>query len=331
MSIALCVSACERAPTSHVISGPTMGTTYTVRWLGRESAPSDFALRSEVEAELARVDLQMSRYREDSELSRFNATRSTEPQAVSPEFAQLLSESLAINAASEGAFDIAIAPFVDAWGFGPGMKRARVPTATELEAVRARCGLQWLEVSSSPTAVRKLRSDVELDLNAIAPGNAVDRIARLLERHALENYLIDIGGEIRVRGVNAAGAAWRIAVDDPRHTQQVAFATVELSHGAIATSGGYRQFHNIDGRQYSHLIDPRTGQPALMRGSVVVIASTASQADAWATALFVLGEEAGMRVATEHDIAALFLILENQQVRERATPAFRKYRLMKAT
>lgn len=327
---ALCVltlCACTRARELHVISGPAMGSTYTVRWLATEQAPGDFELRTLVEAELARVDLQMSRYRSDSELARFNAVRSTAPQAASLEFAQLLSESIAINAASAGAFDVTIAPLVDAWGFGPTRAQAQKPTAEELQALRARCGSQWLEVSYSPTVVRKLRADVEVDVNAIAPGHAADRIARLLERHTLKNYLIDIGGEVRVRGNNAMGTPWRLAIDDPRHAEQIPYALVELDAGAIATSGGYRHFHVVDGRRFSHLLDPRTGEPASLRiASVVVIAPTAAQADAWATAMFVLGEQQGLRIAAQRNLAVLFLIAEGEHIGERASPAFAQYR-----
>jgi FAD:protein FMN transferase len=317
LCVAMLLCGCNRVPQARVLSGPTMGTTYTVRWLEEDQSPNAFALRGEVEGELARVDEQMSRYRDDSQLSRFNALRATTAQVIAPEFAELLSEATAT-----------VAPLVDAWGFGPRQTQPREPAAAELQALLSRRGGDLVEVTMSPPTLRKRRADVELDVNAIAPGHAVDRIARLLERHGIKNYLIDIGGEIRAQGHNASGEPWRVAIDDPRHAAQVPYATVSLSGGAIATSGGYRHFRVIDGRRYSHLIDPRTGRPASLDiGAVIVIAPTATAADGWATAMFVLGERDGIELATRRGLAVLFLLLDGQGgIRQHASPGFAAYR-----
>jgi thiamine biosynthesis lipoprotein len=320
-------SACVRAPEALMLSGPTMGTTYTVRWLATRDTPDSSVLRRAIEMELAQVDEQMSRYRPDSELSRFNAARSTDAQKVSLELAQLLSESLALHSASKGAFDVTVAPLIDAWGFGPQPGASRAPDARWVAHLLERRGGHLLEVTKAPPAIRKLRADLEIDLNAIAPGHAVDRICALLEKRGVSSYLVDVGGEIRVRGHNALGGPWRIAIDDPRHEEQVPYTTIELSQGAVATSGGYRHFRMIDGQRYSHILDPRTGYPAMgTTAAVVVIAPTATQADGWATALFVLGEKKGLALATERELAALFLVLDGEQLHEYASPAFMRYR-----
>ncbi|MET0986008.1 MAG: FAD:protein FMN transferase [Steroidobacteraceae bacterium] len=314
-------------PETLVLSGPTMGTTYTVRWLAEANTPDVFALRRAIEAELARVDVQMSRYRPDSELSRFNQLRSTATQAASPEFAQLLSECMALNAASGGAFDVTVAPLVDAWGFGPSGGGTHAPAPSELQQLLERRGENQLRVELTPARVRKQRPDVEVDLNAIAPGHAVDRLSALLQRQGVRNYLIDIGGEIRVSGHNGSGQAWRIAIDDPRHEEQVPYSAVELSGGAVATSGGYRHFRIVDGQRYSHIIDPRSGYPAsLATAAVIVVAPTAAQADGWATALFVLGEKDGLALASQRELAVLFLLFDGKGLREHASPAFAPYR-----
>ncbi|HKQ83909.1 MAG TPA: FAD:protein FMN transferase [Steroidobacteraceae bacterium] len=328
--VVLCVlalSACARVPETLVLSGPTMGTMYTVRWIAEGHTPAAFTLRRDIDAELTRVDTQMSRYRPDSELSRFNESRSTAERAASPEFAQLLSESMALNAVSGGAFDVTVAPLVDAWGFGPRGEVADAPTPHELQQLLERRGGNQLHVELSPPRVRKLRPDVEVDLNAIAPGHAVDRIGALLERRGVRNYLVDIGGEIRVSGHNGNDEPWRIAIDDPRHEEQVPYSAVELSGGAVSTSGGYRHFRILDGQRYSHLIDPRSGYPAsLATAAVIVIAPTAAQADGWSTALFVLGEKEGLALAARRHLAVLFLLFDGQGLREHASPAFEPYR-----
>jgi thiamine biosynthesis lipoprotein len=311
----------------HMLSGPTMGTTYTVRWLATADTPSEYELRTRIDAELARVDAQMSRYRSDSELSRINAAVSTEPQAVSRELADMLATALQVQAASKGALDPTIGALVDAWGFGP-RTRARVPDAAELRALLERRGSDLLEVTLTPPSVRKRRADIVIDVNAVAPGQAADRIAALLRAAGVENLLVEIGGEIRVEGHNAAGRPWRIAIDDPRHEEPIPYAFVELSTGAIATSGGYRHYRIVDGQRYSHLLDPRSGRPVVSAtAAVVVIAPTALLADAWATALFVLGAQDGLEVARQHDVAALFLIYEGDALQELTSPAFGRYRL----
>jgi FAD:protein FMN transferase len=323
----LTVWGCTRPAEPLVLSGPTMGTTYTVRWLAAPQSPPPFELRRQIEAELAHVDQQMSRYRSDSELSRFNHLRSSEWITASSDLAALVSEAKYLSAATAGAFDITIAPLIDAWGFGPQGAEQDIPDAAQIALLLQRRGPEMVEVQLAPPALRKRRVDVELDLNAIAPGHAVDRICRLLDQVRVDNYLVDVGGEIRVRGHNAEGRPWRVAIDDPRHREQVPYRFIELTDAAVATSGGYRHFYERQGRRYSHLLDARTGYPAdLSVAAVVVIAPTAAQADGWATALFALGRKDGFAIASERRLAALFIVPEGDTLREYATPAVGAYR-----
>ena len=161
-------------------------------------------------------------------------------------------------------------------------------------------------------------------MNAIAPGHAVDRLSALLQRQGVRNYLIDIGGEIRVSGHNGSGKPWHIAIDDPRHEEQVPYSAVQLSGGAVATSGGYRHFRIVDGQRHSTSIDPRSGYPAsLATAAVIVVAPTAAQADGWATALFVLGEKDGLALASQTPARGAFLAIRGGKgLREHASPAF---------
>ena len=202
-----------------------------------------------------------------------------------------------------------------------------MPDEVELAQIKKRTGVHLLDVQHEPAALRKRDGQLALDLNAIAPGYAVDRLCELLERLGARDYLVDIGGEIRVRGVNAQREAWRIAIEDPAASERKPHTFIELTEGATATSGGYRHFREMGGERYSHVLDARTGRPAASRiGAVAVIAPTALQADAWATALYALGFDEGMQVSQERKLAAMFLTFEGRRVVSHSTPEFDLHR-----
>src|SRR5690606_35834575 len=241
------------------------------------------------------VDTSMSGYREDSEVSRFNATPSTDWFGVSRELVRVIETALEVGVESRGAFDVTVAPLVQLWGFGPsGGKAAAPPTESEIAVVRETIGSKKLHVREEPPAIRKMDSSIRIDLNGIAPGYAVDRIADRLDALELTRYMVDIGGEIRVRGQNKKNESWRIAVERPELAAGEVFAVLRLEDEAVATSGEYRNFVFRDGKRYSHTVDPRTGAPiAHSLESVVVVHPQAIYADAWATAYNVLGPNDG--------------------------------------
>src|SRR5690554_6717334 len=289
--IAFCLLGCHAGPSEIVVSGPTMGTTYTVRIVSPHRSLTSYELRRLVEDELRAVDESMSGYREDSEISRFNATASTDWFDVSRELVRVLEVALEVGAESRGAFDVTVAPLVQLWGFGPdGNKAEATPTEREIADVRHSIGIEKLRVREEPPALRKTDSSIRVDLNGIAPGYAVDRIAARLDALELRRYMVDIGGEIRVRGRNKKNESWRIAVERPELAAGEVFAVLRLEDEAVATSGEYRNFVFRDGKRYSHTVDPRTGAPiAHSLESVVVVHPQAIYADAWATAYNVLG------------------------------------------
>ncbi len=306
------VTGCgERAaPALLAFSGPTMAGRYSVK-VARAGKMSDAAARAlgrglfqAVDA----VDRGMSTYRPESELMRLNAHRAEAPLAVSPALAEVLGKAHAVSRASDGAFDVTIGAIVNAWGFGP-RGRGRLPRPDEIAALRERVSWAALMVDPRAGTVTKTRPEAFADLSGVAQGYGADRIAAELEARGLGDYLVEVSGEVRARGVNAEGAPWRIGIERPEGGARTVQFVVPLSNRSLATSGDYRNFFEQDGRRYSHEIDPATGAPVAHRlGSVSVVHSDCATADAWATALFVLGPQRGVRLAEAQDLAAYFIV-----------------------
>jgi thiamine biosynthesis lipoprotein len=305
------------------LSGPTMGTRYSVRV---HRAPVGLylpKLRRAIERALQSTEDLMSTYRADSELSRFNASRSSRWQKISQPVARVVQMALRIQTESGGAFDPAAAPLVDYWGFGPGPGTFGRPARPLPEDLLTR--VTDANIALEAGHLRKQHPDAALDLNAIAKGDALDQVAGVLERAGIDDYLVEVGGELRARGNGPDGDGWRIAIDGPEGNIRRA---IRLNGKAVATSGDYVDYFIADGKRYAHIIDPRTGKPVEHGLSLVsVVADSAMHADAWATALLVMGPEKGPRQATRNGMAALFLVRNDDEFREFATPAFERLRL----
>lgn len=313
-----------------------MGTTFTVTVVSGEEAAGAGALafgggvrqedelRAAVQRRLDAIEGRMSHYRPESEVSRFNAARTTEPRPMSRETLGVFAEALAVSRVSGGAFDVTVGPLVDAWGFGSGGRARAAPDEATLSELRARVGSDLLELDPAAATLRKRNEDVVVDLSAIAKGYAVDAVATLLDEVGFRDHLVEIGGELRGAGTNEEGAPWRVAVERPVSGAPAAQRIVPLTDAALATSGDYRNFYDLDGVRVSHTVDPRTGRP-VTHGllSVSVIAEQCSLADARSTALNVLGPEAGYALAVEQGWAALFVTDDGAgRLVERETPAF---------
>jgi thiamine biosynthesis lipoprotein len=325
----LLLAACARSPEELVLSGPTMGTTYTVKVAAPPTSLDGARLRATIDAVLAQIDGSMSGYRRDSEVARFNASASTQWYEVSADLAAVVLAALDISEKSDGAFDITVAPLVAAWGFGPAGEPKVLPNAEQLAQIGASVGYRKLHVQLDPPALRKDVAELSIDLNGIAPGFAVDRLAERLAALRAENFMIDIGGEIRARGNNARGEPWHIAIERPVDTQRAPYAGVWLNGASVSTSGEYRDYYERDGRRYSHTIDPRTRQPLdRAPGSVVVIAASTTLADGWATALNVLGPHEGLVLAAKEHMPVLFIERQGQGWQSQSTPEFERYRKM---
>jgi len=305
-----------------------MGTTYEVVITRRPAGVSREDVEALIHEVLDEADRHLSGWNPASEVSRFN-THGTDWFAASSVLVEVLSGAQAVSRDSTGAFDVTVAPLVGAWGFGAGARRIEAaPTDAELDALLASVGYGKLELRESPPALRKSDPRLRIDLDGIAPGYVVDRIAARLEALGVTDFLVELGGEVRALGLNAAGRRWRVAVEAPVPGERRPYALVELDGVGVSTSGDYRDFREVDGRRLSHTIDPRTGRPVAHRlASVSVVHASVASADAWATALMVLGPEEGTRVARRLGLAALFIERDAAGAfRETATPAFASLR-----
>jgi thiamine biosynthesis lipoprotein len=252
------------------------------------------------------VNSSMSTYLDDSELSQINRLPADTPLVLSPGLNSVMAEALEISDLSQGAFDVTVADAVNLWGFGPGGTITVQPSAEQLVRMRASVGYRNLRLING--SLSKLNGATKIDLSAIAKGYAVDQVARMLQAKQLNDFLIDVGGELRLSGLNIDQRVWRVAIEKPQTlggVQQV----LELTNTAIATSGDYRNFISIEGRKYSHTINPKTLMPVFHRLALVsVISEDASTADALATALMAMGEAAALEFAARQDLAVYFII-----------------------
>jgi thiamine biosynthesis lipoprotein len=321
--LAALISACHRT-SSVKFSGETMGTTYTVKVARLPPSIDADRLAADVEARLEEINRQMSTYRDDSEISRLNRFEDPDWFDVSPELLQVLQRATEVSQATRGAFDVTVGPLVRLWNFGPGREAAeRVPTDEQIQVARQQIGYGKIEIRETPPGVRKSQPDLELDLSAVAKGFAVDQVAEVLLSHGATDYLVEIGGEVRAGGKNVAGQPWRIGVEAPLAGVRTVQQVVPLSEMAMATSGDYRNFFVVDGKRYSHIIDPRSGRPVEHRlVSVTVLHPSCAAADAWATALLVLGLEEGFAVAERQQLAVLFIKDTDQGFVETSTKEF---------
>lgn len=308
------------------ITGKTMGTTYSVKCWSRNDVEFD-TMPLDIQTLLDKINEQMSTYLPDSELSRFNQSQAGDWFAVSPETAFVTSEALRYHELTDGASDVTVGPLVRLWDFGPGRheigSELETPSDDALAEAKAKTGAAKLEVKLEPPTLKKQIEGLEVDLSSIAKGYAVDAVSELVAERGYENFMVEIGGEVRAAGKRQDGQPWKIGIESPNLEERRIYQVVALADLALATSGDYRNFREFDGQRVSHIIDPRSGRPLPYRGwSVTVLAPTCLEADALATALLVRGEDEGYDWCEQHKVAALFLIRQQDQVQERATPRF---------
>ena len=320
----LLLSACQNQ--ALYIHGQTMGTSYVVTIAKPEQVSSLAAIEQALIKRLEEINQSMSTYIADSEISMFNKHTSTTWYPVSQQFATVVAAAQYVSQQSDGAFDITVGALVDMWGFGPSAGVEKMPPTAELRDKLANTSYKLLEVRKQPPALRKHKPGVHIDLSGIAKGYGVDEIARLLEAHGVTNYLVNIGGELRARGTNVQGNKWRVGIKHPLNAE-TSIKDVTLD-GAIATSGDYYNFRKLGDKKITHHIDPQSGYPLeYYRVSVSVLAPTAMMADAWATALSVLGRDRAYILASELGLAVYLVSVKNDTVEKaeidaRWTPAF---------
>lgn len=290
------------------LSGATMGTRFSALFYAAGEI-DQAAIQADLQRAVAQVDQQMSTWNPTSTLMQLNATPLGQWFSLPDELLWVLTTALRISAESDDAFDIGVGALVSACGFGPHAPAECLPG-------RQPSARQALEIDPVRRAVRK-HAVISLDLNGIAKGFAVDQLARCLEQHGIHAYLVSIDGEMRAAGRKADGNAWLVALEKPLKGRREVLGALELYDSSIATSGDYRHWRERDGREYSHTINPHSGQPLLSAlTSVSVICTSCMYADAWATALQVLGVARGSELAQAHGLSVLFVLREGDTWRE---------------
>ena len=319
----LLLSACDFLPAQQLpvmeISGSTMGTYYRIVVIDDvdhfttaldHSHFTQANFQKTLDSLLEQILSSMSTYQADSEISHFNRLSNSSCQTISPDFAEVVSLALSISHQSEGYFNPLLNPLVKRWGFHSQDKPVTFPSSDELDRLLELATLDAVSLDLADKKLCKSKS-VQLDLSAIAKGYTVDQIARLLIEMGAKDFLVDIGGEVRVLGQNTRQQPWRLAIETPDGSSLIQ-EVVQLSEHAIATSGDYRNYFIHEGQYYPHLIDPKTGSPiSHSTASVSVISETTAVADAWATALIAMGELNAKRIAESEELAVMMVFREN--------------------
>ncbi|MEM1050321.1 MAG: FAD:protein FMN transferase [Pseudomonadota bacterium] len=310
LGLVVILTACKADTAKLEFSGETMGTTYSIVALDPTATLEEEDVKAAIERTLSEVNAKMSNWDPNSEISRFNAAESTEPVEISPELATVMEAADAVHEASLGQFDVTLGPLIELWGFGARTPESPIPSDASITAALDSVGQsKVLTLTKDPATLSKKRSDTSVYLAAIAKGHGVDEVAATLERFGIEDFMVEIGGDLYASGKNPDGQPWRIGIERPDATDRAVEEVVALSGLGMATSGDYRNYFEEDGVRYSHIIDAVTGRPVTHKtASVTVLAESAMLADAWATALLALGQERGMAVSKRHDLAVYFIV-----------------------
>lgn len=294
------------------ISGTTMGTTYSVKYLNTSSQNIE-EVKLNISAILETVNAQMSTYLPDSELSRFNSLKDTSWFSVSNDLAFVLQQSLEICRLSNGDLDITVGPLVNLWGFGPENKPTKIPTDSAIAKALESVGWENISVTFDPPAVKKNLPDIYCDLSSTAKGFGVDKVSDYLVSQGINNFLVEIGGELRAEGKRTIDKEWRIGISKPDNNSSLQ-EVITLNNNAMATSGDYWNYFEDNGIRYSHTINPKTGRPIKHKlASITIFAKTCLLADGLATAIDVMGDETGYKFALENKLPAYFIVRNNDE------------------
>lgn len=319
--------SCQEQKPIH-IKGKTMGTTYNVKIYSQEKLDSS-SLKNDLDTMLKKLNMEMSTYISDSEISYFNKFDRLGDIKVSKDFFDVAKYSLSLARKTQGIYDPTIGPLVNLWGFGPDGKR-KVPSDSDLVAARALVGFDKVILNDEKLTLSKKVPGVYLDLSSSAKGFGVDKLTRYLESKNLKNFMVEIGGEIRVKGVKPSKKPWSIAIEAPSlQNKEITQRVLKLSNVAVATSGNYRNFFMSGGKKYSHTIHPRTGKPVenFIVSVSVLHQEGCMQADALATALMAMGFDSARKYIEKEQIAAYIIhrTREGQGVQTFSSQAFSKY------
>ena len=320
----LCIACTPKVEEPLKIQGFTQGTTYNISlYLPETSSVSQAQLEEAISKELAHIDQVFSNYRDDSVIEQFNNLQATDIVNTDAELVDLVKRARDIYIASHGCYDITSKPLFELWGFKKDVFNK--PSDEEIAAALTIVGMDKLDIPSD-TQLRKQVPELRIDSNSIAQGYSVERVVKLLENDfGIVSYLVEIGGELQVRGKKADGSAWRIGLDKPLPGERKLQKIVSFDAGepmSLITSGTYRHYFDSEGKRYSHILDARVGKPVEHNTvSVAVIHPNPTLADGWSTALQCLGSGEGMEVAKANHLAVLFIDQHGDELREIKSPA----------
>ncbi|MGX5172806.1 FAD:protein FMN transferase [Aliikangiella sp. IMCC44653] len=322
--ILILISGCEQKSNYLKLNGSTMGTTYSITFKAPTSQFNKAKLHQKVEQELKLINQLMSTYIEDSELSLFNAALSTQCQPLSNQTLYVIESAIKVAQQTQGKFDVTLAPLIEIWGFDKKQTHNQVPAENVIQQLLGEIGFQKLSVGEG--CVAKQNPSLSVNLSAIAKGYGVDRIAEIIEAEAIANYLVEIGGEVATKGKNPKGIDWRIAIESASSAKRSIQQVVSTKGLGVATSGDYRNYFEKDGKRYSHTLDPTSGYPITHNlASVTVLHPKTMLADAYATAMMVMGPQQALKFANEQQLAVFMLIKENGGFKEIYNEAFAQH------
>ncbi len=321
VALAAALTGCFHSmePVSEV-SGSTMGSTYSIKWVNAEGTPSTEVVHAEIEALLEDFDSEVSTWRDDSDLARFNALPADSCAEMPASVLELVGLGHILSEESGGDFDLTVGPLLQLWGFHGGDGSQVVPDPQLLQATLEKVGQRHLRVEGTQLCKSV---NVQVDVSAIAAGYVVDKVVDHLLERGISSYMVEITGELKAEGLKPGNTPWKIAIEEPRDDQRMAHLIVELDGQSVSTSGDYRNYFEFEGKRYSHTFDPSSGKPVMHElAAVTVLHNSAAKADGLSTVLLVKGPEKGWDFALEHEVAALFVVRDGERFNSKATPAF---------
>ncbi|MEC6906084.1 FAD:protein FMN transferase [Photobacterium piscicola] len=322
----LALAGCSDQRQQITINGSTMGTYYSIKIINQDGLPAAKEIQKEIDRRLELVNDQMSTYRPNSELSLFNQAPANKAFPVSAATAKVITEALRISKVSNGAYDVTVGPVVNLWSFGPEARPESIPTDKEVTTRLSEVGYQHVKVLPDNKLIKD-EAKLYVDLSSIAKGYGVDVVADYLKDDLhVKNFMVDVGGELRLQGKNQANVLWRIAVEKPVENERAVQEILQAGDMAIATSGDYRNYFDENGVRYSHLINPKTGRPIDNHVvSVTVIAPSCMTADAYATTFSVMGEDESIALANQENIPVMLIVKTKDGFVEYKSKTFEQY------
>ncbi len=320
----LLLLSCTPADPIQRFSGPAQGSTYNISyWTEQEISARE--LQQQIVAELDRIDLVMSNYRPDSVIEQFNTTQQTAAQQVGPELVALVEDARTVTVASQGCYDLTVKPLFELWGFKAD--QFNQPTAEQIAQTMQLVGMDKISTSAEG-GMSKAVAQMRVDVSSIAQGYTVRQLAAIMEKAGVTDYLVEVGGELQVRGKKPAGQPWKVAIEKPLPGDQRLQKIIEVQQDeplAIMTSGTYRHYFDANGQRFSHVLDARAGAPVRHNTvSTTVLVDNATFGDAWSTAMLCLGTADGLKVADQLGLKVLFIDQEGDSLVETPSQALRQ-------